>query len=169
MATIETKSDKRIDPEWGLYPEDQINRDTNEASQESIVLVINKLSLLIEEEILAVLPEYKEFTYDEIVTWIRLNSYWSGKDDMSTYHWIYPVIPTMMSKLSSPEIGHLIQSTRIVRTVFQNSQRINSPCCSNLPYAKQLDFALAVAEIYKEGGIKPDHDLPMLSFGHLSV
>lgn len=169
MATLEIKFDRRIDPEWGLYPEDQINRDTNEASQESIVLVINKLPLLIEDEILAVLPEYKDFTYDEIITWIRLNSYWSGKDDMSTYHWIYPVIPAMISKLPSQNIGHVTQSTRIVRTVFQNSQRDGSIGCSNLPYAKQLDFALAVAKIYKEAGIKPDHDLPMLSFGRLSV
>jgi hypothetical protein len=161
--------DKQIDPEWGLYPEDQINKYTNEASQDSIVLVINKISLLIENEILAILPEYRNFTYDEIITWIRFNSYWSGKDDMSTYHYIYPIIPVMISKLPSAEIGHLIQSTRIVRTVFQNSQRDDSIGCSNLPYAKQLDFALAVAEIYKESGIKPDYDLPMLSFGRLSV
>ena len=164
MATIEIKFDKRIDPEWGLYPEDQINKDTNEASQESIAIAMNKLLLLIEEEILAVLPEYKEFTYDEIVTWIRLNSYWSGKDYVSTYHYIYPVIPTMISKLPNPEIGHLTQSTRIVRTVFQNRSLLSNP-----PYARQLDFALAVAEIYKESGIKPDFDLPMLSFGPLSV
>ena len=169
MATLEIKFDRRIDPEWGLYPEDQINRLTNEASQESIVLVINKLPLLIEDEILAVLPEYKDFTYDEIITWIRLNSYWSGKDVIGLYLYIYPVLPIMLSKLPSQNIGHLIQSTRLVRTVFQNSQRDNGIGFPNLLDAKQLDFALAVAKIYKEAGMRPDHDLPMLSFGRLSV
>ena len=134
-----------IDPIWGLYPEEIVNVDSTGVSYREISIAMSKVCNLIRDNCELVLPGYETMSYEEILSWIGLESMFSCSED--SLKRVTTMIPCLLSKYTDLTLGHLVQSVRIIRYIWTSDH-----CVS---YGSLIDFSRIISDVFNEAGLEP--------------